>query len=691
MEKIGNVILDDTYYPGEDLYCDGIIEDEILDIVKNEEVGSYRRIIEEKANWPILYHLSPLRENIVNWIPLDKSKKVLEVGSGCGAITGALAKRAGSVTCIDLSKKRSMINAYRHKEMDNITIHMGNFKDIEPTLPNDYDYIFLIGVFEYGQGYMGSDTPYEDFMNILKRHLNCEGRLVIAIENKFGLKYWAGCKEDHLGTYFEGIEDYPNGGGVRTFTRPGLEKICKATGVEEYSFYYPYPDYKFMTTVYSDKYLPKIGELSDNNRNFDRSRLQLFDEKNVFDGIVREECFPLFSNSYVLVIGKELEVCYSKFSNDRDSKYAIRTDICMDQSGNKWVEKAPLTEDANSHIEDIEASYEKLCKRFEGSKLVMNTCQRVEDKIAFSFVKGKTLEELFDSFIDNGNKEGFYQLLEEYIQNIDFGNEHEISDLDLIFSNILVEENKWHVIDYEWTFPKKIPTIEILTRALYCYSLGSKKRERFLKEDFINELNELGVTKERWKQIVESEMEFQKKVTGQRLSMGEIRNRIGHEIVDPYEEKKPITKYVPGKQVQIYEDLGAGFCEEQSYFMDQVYINEHEIHCEIEILPGRKGIRIDPSMEPCLINVKEFCVYPSGVKNATPRNILHGKSIFFSSTQKFLDTNGHPLAKNNYVFATEDPNITLHLTEEEKKSGAVALIKMDITPLPKEMAETLSK
>ena len=37
MEKIGNVILDDTYYPGEDLYCDGIIEDEILDIVKNEE------------------------------------------------------------------------------------------------------------------------------------------------------------------------------------------------------------------------------------------------------------------------------------------------------------------------------------------------------------------------------------------------------------------------------------------------------------------------------------------------------------------------------------------------------------------------------------------------------------------------------------------------------------------------------
>ena len=75
---------------------------------------------------------------------------VLEVGSGCGAITGALSRKAGSVTCVDLSKKRSLINAYRHSESENVTIHIGNFTDVEPDLPADYDYICLIGVFEYG-------------------------------------------------------------------------------------------------------------------------------------------------------------------------------------------------------------------------------------------------------------------------------------------------------------------------------------------------------------------------------------------------------------------------------------------------------------------------------------------------------------------------------------------------------------
>ena len=182
-EKIGQITLDYKYYPGEDLYCDGKIEDELLEIAMQYTEAEFPAIIEERASWPILYHLSPLRENIVSWLPLDKTMKVLEVGSGCGAITGALARKAGSVTCIDLSKKRSYINAYRHKDCDNVTIHVGNFKDIEPELPCDFDYIFLIGVFEYAQGYMGTQTPYEDFMAILKKHLKKEDGTEVAVKD----------------------------------------------------------------------------------------------------------------------------------------------------------------------------------------------------------------------------------------------------------------------------------------------------------------------------------------------------------------------------------------------------------------------------------------------------------------------------------------------------------------------------
>ena len=40
---------------------------------------------------------------------ISKSDSLLEIGAGCGAITGALAREARDVTCIDLSKRRSLI------------------------------------------------------------------------------------------------------------------------------------------------------------------------------------------------------------------------------------------------------------------------------------------------------------------------------------------------------------------------------------------------------------------------------------------------------------------------------------------------------------------------------------------------------------------------------------------------------
>ena len=146
-EKIGKVILDTTCYPGKDLYSDGAIEDEMLAISRDFAPEEFNRVISERKSWPILYHFSHIRENILSWIPFTGEEKVLEIGSGCGAVTGALCERAKEVTCIELSMKRSKINAYRHQDQDNLMILVGNFQEIEKNLTEKYDYITLIGVF----------------------------------------------------------------------------------------------------------------------------------------------------------------------------------------------------------------------------------------------------------------------------------------------------------------------------------------------------------------------------------------------------------------------------------------------------------------------------------------------------------------------------------------------------------------
>lgn len=301
METIGKVKIDTTYYPGEDLYSDGAVEDHILKLVQDNPVSEYNKVIAQEKDWAVLYHLSHVRNNIIEWLPISKDESVLEVGSGCGAITSELCKKAKEVDCIELSKKRSEINATHNAAADNLTIYLGNFQEVSKHIDKKYDWITLIGVFEYGESYIDSKNPFVDFLKIIKGMLTEKGKMVIAIENKLGLKYFAGCSEDHSGQFFDGIEDYRNGGHAKTFSKKELQEMLHDSGFANEQFFYPYPDYKLPMSIYSDEYLPKPGELNNNFNNFDRPRLLVFEENKAFDSVLAAGLFGELANSFLII------------------------------------------------------------------------------------------------------------------------------------------------------------------------------------------------------------------------------------------------------------------------------------------------------------------------------------------------------------------------------------------------------
>lgn len=684
-EKIGKVFLDYSKYPGEDFYCDGSVEDEILDIVKNRSQAEYAGIIEESGSWPVLYHLSTLRENIVEWIPMGKDAKVLEVGSGCGAITGALARKAGSVTCVDLSRKRSLINAYRHSECDNISIHVGNFKDIEPDLDKDFDYICLIGVFEYGKSYIGGKTPYSDFLKRLIPHLKQGGRIIIAIENKYGMKYFAGCREDHLGTYFSGIENYENGGGVRTFSRKGLERIFHTCGLEKYQFYYPYPDYKFMTTLYSDVYCPGKGELTNNLRNFDRDRMQLFSESAAFNGVVEDGLFSVFSNSYLVVLGEGYDLKYTRYSNDRAQEYAIRTEIGKDAEGHAYVRKYPMTEAAGDHVRSMAVAYANLVKRYEGGKLEINRCRMVDKGDSFyaefDYVEGVPLTEYLDQCLEKDDMEGFQHYIDEYIERVGYHNEYGVADFDPIFSNILVQKDVWTLIDYEWTFGKPVDIRELTFRAIYCYLLEGERRNK-LNLDYIFE--KLHITEEDAENFREQERSFQKFVTGSHLSMAQIRDVIGNRVMVP---QKWIDRYQDSEtvnRVQIYEDTGNGCNEEQSYFVPDAYQGENLIEMELSVDGNVHILRIDPAFDSCMVKLLELIWNGERVPLGKKKLLLvNGRIVKPAEEEKVYQP--------SLIFPTKDPNIHLDVTKLERKAENILFVRLEVVRLPMEMAQDMAR
>lgn len=677
-ERIGKVTLDYSKYPGVDYYCDGIIEDELLEIVKAHPDGAYGKVIEERHEWPVLYHLSHLRENIVEWLPITKQDKVLEVGSGCGAITGAFAAKAGEVTCVDLSRKRSLINAYRHADCENVTIHVGNFKDIEPELPADYSYICLIGVFEYGQSYIGGDTPYEDFLKILMRHLAPGGRIVIAIENKYGLKYFAGCQEDHLGDYFSGIENYACGGGVRTFGRKGLEQIFASCGVSQQHFYYPYPDYKFMTTLYSDKRLPVKGELTNNLRNFDRDRMLLFREKDAFDGILEEGLFPVFSNSYLVVLGEGLPVEYARYSNDRAAQYQIRTQIERDTDGRRIVRKSPLTQEAIPHVRKMRTSFEALQARYKGSGLLVNPCTLEGQDACFSFEEGVPLSKLMDDCLMKGDEEGFLAYFKRFAALLSSGADHAITDMDLAFSNVMVAGDQWTLLDYEWVTYEKLEMKQMLYRAVYCYLLEDAGRE-LLPMKQVLEL--ISVTEEEAESYRAQESRLQQKVTGGARAMAQLREDIGYQISEPVRWARRSQATAGVEMIQVYEDRGNGYQEEQSYFVKDADRAENFVSFELKVGADVKNLRIDPCMDRCIVKIHAL------LWNGVPVETGRKRYVVYNGYLSQADRNGNP----SIVFTTDDPNINLRVEHLERLEQNELCVSLEVIRISEKMALDMKK
>ena len=293
-ETIGKVLLDTGLQIGGDQDSGGNeTEDRLLEIVSRYREKEFPGVILQEAAWPVTLQLSPMRESLLNWIPFQTGETILEVGAGCGAVTGAFLGKGLQVTAVEPSLRQSRINATRHADCEELTILVGPYEDVLSCLKTKYDHAVLTGV------------PEPRLLNRIASVLEDGGSLWAATANKLGMKYFAGCREEQTGRYFEGIEGYPHKTGARTFSKKELTDLAAACGFD-CEFYYPYPDHLFPVKIFSDRRLPKKGELGRNWQSFDADRLQLFDEAKAFDTVLDAGLFPEFSNSFLVRMRKKV-------------------------------------------------------------------------------------------------------------------------------------------------------------------------------------------------------------------------------------------------------------------------------------------------------------------------------------------------------------------------------------------------
>lgn len=651
-------IWNEKFYKGTDAYSDGSIEDDILEIVCREDYEEKRDVL-IGDDYTIAYHLSPIRENVLNWYPFTKEESAIEIGAGCGAITGMLCKKLGKVVSVDLSKRRSKINYERHKDCDNLEIIIGNFNDVE--LQEQYDYVVLNGVFEYAISFTDAEKPYHEFLRHISRFLKPNGKFLISIENKLGLKYFNGAKEDHTGNYFLGLNDYVGNETVRTFSKSELKDILVEEGFRHTKFYYPYPDYKFPNEIFTDESI-KDNQYGRPYINIENNRYWLFNEYAVGNTLIKEDVRDVFANSFIVEACREdfaEEVIYAKLNVERNEEFQIGTTI-YEKDNKKQVAKYALHSSAQTHID-------KICDttKYDGKKVSYLPAQKLDDAIEFEYLYSKNLDSEIAALIKGCKKTSIEGVVKDFLDVYleEFSDIQEMNsyysdtfkmyfgekcsdknyvcaknvNIDVIMDNVYKNEDKYLLIDGEWIYPEWIPYVFVKWRAINELYAKHKDLEQIVSRDEMMTQN--GVSLDDEDIFVSWATHFAKEYVGSSQ-----RERWAKET--KYVSLDEIHQKMQGQKVitmSLYIDTGEGFSEEGKVYQDvKIKDGYFEVTFESERIQNAKMLRFDPlEMRLCSVEIKDL-----------------------SAGVEIIRDNAYDIHGGSRVFMNYDPQIYMETKEE---------------------------
>jgi glycosyltransferase involved in cell wall biosynthesis/SAM-dependent methyltransferase/uncharacterized coiled-coil protein SlyX len=483
------------------------------------------------TDWPSLYHLTSARANILRPFEADLQGEILEIGAGCGAITRFLGECGGNVLALEGSPRRAAIARSRTRELPNVAVVSDRFDLFQRSWK--FDVITLIGVLEYANLFNAGVNPALAMLEQVQSLLKPDGKLIIAIENQFGLKYFAGAPEDHLSIPMYGIEGRYRKEQPQTFGRRALTRVLEQAGFSHSEFLAAFPDYKLPFSIITEKGFScddfDAGALASQSvrRDPQLPPILTFSPELVWHGLVENRMALDMANSFLVVARRNHEQSDSNdlvlawhFTSERSKEFCKKTEFRISSSGEIKLHCQPLLPDMANHCQ-------KQLLRWD-----------ISDDSPYAI--GKPLSQ---DFIDIVSRDGWKiedvgEFLRRYLKMLTVlvltpaeSAEIEAADFrlpgvafDYIPQNIIVfAGGGFQVIDKEWGLNTDTTAGQLVFRGLLAM-LGLVTRFGFTSSKFTNtplgfvsaafQATGLSVTEREIMQYMDGEMAIQAEVSG---------------------------------------------------------------------------------------------------------------------------------------------------------------------------------
>ena len=400
----------------------------IKNYIEKDNQELYENKFGENVTEYELYHLSTVSQNLINWYPFNTKDTVLQIGGDLGELTQVFCNNCEKVVTIEPNIEKAKAIAKRYENRENLEIIVGNIDDI--ILEEKFSIITIIG--------NNPKIKLKDNIQKLERNLKENGKFIIAVDNKFGLRYFMGNPENILNKKFESLIGYNNEPEkIESFTKSSLEQIFNSIGYK-YTFYYPLPDYKMPNVIFSEKQKAKYNSIDKYNPYYKENSTIIANEIDVYREILKtdQQMFEFFTNSFLIILEKEKNEelpLYISYNNMRKEKYRLITKISKNV-----VEKKPVSKEAEGHYNNIKKNIE----------LLQQNNIKTVDYIENGSIKSKYINQenllntVLTKSLEENNQQEFEKIIEKYIQNLKKNKKVEPEYKDTIFSkyNIQIED-----------------------------------------------------------------------------------------------------------------------------------------------------------------------------------------------------------------------------------------------------------
>lgn len=301
--------------------------------------------------------INGIKCGLLQWYDFEQDAKVLYIGDSRDALAKMLIDKSFAVVCAPVEQSCNTEWTQEYK--------------------GGFDYLIAVEALECTEN---PEQVLQSWRSLLKE----EGRLLLGMNNRFGIRYFCGDRDPYTGRNFDGIEGYRRAYDKkedvfrgRCYSRNEMEKMLRAAGWNFFRFFSVLPDLQNPGLIYAEDYLPNEDLANRLFPTYNYPDTVFLEEAPLYESLDNDGLFHKLANAWLIECGSKEALCdvlHVTCSMERGRESALCT--VVRRTG--IVEKRAVYSEGEARLEKLAAHAKELKERgipVVDTKLEGGVCQ----------------------------------------------------------------------------------------------------------------------------------------------------------------------------------------------------------------------------------------------------------------------------------------------------------------------------